>query len=61
MIILPLSVVRWIGFQQVAASGKIHVPPLPTFIVAIIYGLSGVWDAILYLLTRRLIILGEGG
>jgi hypothetical protein len=52
MIITPLSIVRWIGFKQVATVGKSHISPVATFAVAILLGLSGVFDAILYLLTR---------
>lgn len=56
MIILPLSVVRWIsGFGT-----KNHgVSPAATFAVFFIYNLSGAVNALLFLLTRAdLLLLG---
>lgn len=57
VIVLPLSVVRWItGF----GSGARHMPSAATFIVIFIYNLSGVLNAILFLLTRTdLLLLGN--
>jgi len=53
LIVMPLSVVRWIAFKQIATYGKSNISPVATFTVAVILGLSGVIDAVLYLLTRR--------
>ena len=50
--ITPLSVVRWVAFKQIATHGKSHISPVATFAVATVLGLSGVWDGMLYLLTR---------
>ena len=57
VIVLPLSVVRWItGFGTNAH----QIPSVATFIVIFIYGLSGVLNAILFLLTRsELLLLGN--
>jgi len=52
VLILPLSIVRWIGFGQETTDGESHITPLVTFIFAIPLSLSGVFNAILYLLTR---------
>jgi hypothetical protein len=51
--VLPLSVIRWMYFKHD------HVTDLETFSVATIYTLSGVWNTILYLWTRGLLIFGE--
>lgn len=53
MIITPLIVVRWMAFQNELRTGKRRHWPIPTLIVMIIFSLSGVFDATLYLLTRR--------
>ena len=50
--IMPLSIVRWISFHQEAAHGHSHVRAVATFTVAVIFSLSGVWNTILYTLTR---------
>jgi len=52
LVIMPLSIVRWIGFGQETTDGASHIPPVVTFIFAIPLSLSGVFNAILYLLTR---------
>jgi len=57
--ILPLSVVRWIGFQEEAVSGYTHIAASATFAGEVVFALSGVWNAVLYILTRPLVILGE--
>jgi hypothetical protein len=59
LMILPLSIVRWIGFRQEAISGHSHIPPAATFVGGILFALSGVWNTVLYLLTRSLVILGD--
>jgi hypothetical protein len=52
--ILPLSVVRWIGFQREAKYGidKANIPAAATFAVTSIYGLSGFLNVILLLTTK---------
>lgn len=57
--ILPLSIVRWIGFRQEATVGHSHIPPWATFFGGILFALSGVWNTILYLQTRAIVILGD--
>jgi len=52
VMITPLSVVRWVAFKQIATHGKSHISPVATFAVATLLGFSGVWDGMLYLLTR---------
>ena len=41
------------AFQNELETGKRRHWPIPTLIVMIIFSLSGVFDATLYLLTRR--------
>jgi len=53
VMILPLSVVRWIAFRQTAKYGSSHVSPVATFFVVTLFSLSGVFDAVTYILTRR--------
>jgi len=57
VIVLPLSVVRWVtGF----GSNIYHLPSEATFIVIFIYNLSGLLNALLFLLTRsELLLLGN--
>jgi hypothetical protein len=52
LVILPLSVVRWIGFKQEDTLGESHIPPVATFVVIIIFTLSGLLNAVMYPLTR---------
>jgi hypothetical protein len=51
--VLPLSIVRFIGFHEEAISGEAKQRPVATFVVIIIFALSGVLNALLYRLTRR--------
>jgi len=57
VIVLPLSIVRWItGF----GTNPHHIPSAATFIVISIYSLSGAFNALLFLLTRSdLLLLGN--
>jgi hypothetical protein len=52
VLILPLSAVRLKTFHEEAAAGTSHVTPLETFVVAILFSLSGILNALLYGLTR---------
>ncbi|KAG5638054.1 hypothetical protein H0H81_002088 [Sphagnurus paluster] len=54
MIILPLCIVRWIGFVQESAAGggKNRIGAAPTLTVIGIYGFSGLANVILLLTTR---------
>jgi len=52
VITLPLSVARWIEFRQEATGGEMHISPTATFICGIIFTMSGVFNAVMYLLTR---------
>ena len=51
--ILPLSVVRWMSFDEEAKRGVTSVPPAWTFTVITIFGLSGFLNVILVLTTKR--------
>jgi len=50
--ILPLSVVRWIGFIQERGHRPNHVSSTATFAADTIYSLSGVFNVVLLLTTR---------
>ncbi|KDR75047.1 hypothetical protein GALMADRAFT_69340 [Galerina marginata CBS 339.88] len=50
--ILPISVVRWIGFIQERNGGTSRISSTATAVVSTIYGLSGVCNVILLLTTR---------
>jgi len=53
VLVLPLSIVRWIGFENNDTTKGSHHLAAWTLIVAVIFGLSGVANAILYLTTRK--------
>jgi hypothetical protein len=59
VIVLPLSIVRWIGFSQ-ESRGVNHISSAATISVISIYGLSGMFNVLLFLLTRpdRLLFTG---
>jgi len=59
IVVLPLSAVRWAsGF----GSDTHKIPSAATFVVIFLYSLSGVFNAILFLLTRSdLLLLGNTG
>jgi len=50
--ILPLSVVRWIGFIQERGNRPNRVPSTATFAVVALYSLSGACNVVLLLTTR---------
>ena len=51
--IMPLSIVRWTVYAQQAQTGLSQVAPVYTFIAVSIFGLSGFFNVILLLTTRR--------
>jgi FtsH-binding integral membrane protein len=53
VLVLPLSIVCFISFHEEDISGEAKQRPVATFVVAIIFGLSGVFNALLYHLTRK--------
>jgi hypothetical protein len=53
VLVLPLTIVRFVGFQQELKTGETHHGPASALTVMIIYSLCGVFDAALYLLTRN--------
>jgi hypothetical protein len=58
VLILPLSVARWIGFvQETHGDRKNHVPPTALLSVQVIYCLSGLANVILFFLTRPSLLL----
>lgn len=52
ILILPLSVVRWISFVQERGGRTNSIPSSATFTVISIYGLSGAFNVILFVVTR---------
>jgi hypothetical protein len=57
-LVIPLSVVRWIGFvQESHGDKKVHVPSTATIASLAIYTLSGICNVLLFLLTRRNLLL----
>jgi hypothetical protein len=52
VLILPLTIVRFVGFREELKTSETHRRPAPALTVMIIYSLGGVFDAALYLLTR---------
>ena len=60
MQILPLSVIRWIGFlQENHGDRKNHIQPGAVISSAVIYNLSGITNVILFLSTRQGLLLFE--
>ena len=58
VLVLPLSVARWIGFvQETHGDRKNHVPPTALLSVQVIYCLSGLANVILFFLTRPSLLL----
>jgi hypothetical protein len=58
ILILPLSVARWIGFvQESHGDKKNHVPPTALLSVQVIYCLSGLCNVVLFFLTRPSLLL----
>jgi len=52
VLILPLSVVRWIGFAQERGGRESHIGAAATLTVIAVYGLSGACNVFLLLYTR---------
>jgi hypothetical protein len=52
VLVLPLTVVRFMGFHEQHVTGRTHRQPVATFIVINLFTLSGVFNALLYRLTR---------
>lgn len=50
--IIPLTIVRWIGFGQIIKHGVKNVPAVWDFVVITLFGLSGFFNVILLLNTR---------
>ncbi|KAJ7497678.1 hypothetical protein FB451DRAFT_1018379, partial [Mycena latifolia] len=62
VLVLPLSVVRWIGFVQERGGGSNRIPASATFGVISLYGLSGALNVVLLLNTRpNSVLFGDGG
>ena len=58
LLVVPLSVGRWIGFvQESHGDRKNHVPPMALIAVETIYKFSGVANVMLFLLTRPSLLL----
>ncbi|KAJ7187866.1 hypothetical protein C8R46DRAFT_1052886, partial [Mycena filopes] len=53
LLVLPLSVVRWIGFQQESGGRPNRIPSAATFGVISLYGLSGALNVVLLLGTKN--------
>ena len=52
LIILPISIARWIGFVQEGRYGVNFVPPAAIFFGGAIFGLSGFFNVLLLLTTK---------
>lgn len=52
VVVIPASVVRWIGFAQQAKYGVIFVPAAAIFAVGAIFGLSGFLNVVLLFATK---------
>ena len=51
--VIPNSVVRWVGFaQENSGNHTSHIPPPISFAARAIFGLSGIANVILFVLTR---------
>lgn len=59
VLVIPLSVVRWIQFAQ-EAKGPSHVPFSATLSVEALFNLAGVIDVVVFFTTRRgLLLFGD--
>lgn len=56
ILVLPLSVVRWIGFSKGNSGAQVVIPSVATLVVINIYSLSGALNALLLLWTRSSLI-----
>jgi len=52
VLIMPLSIVRWITFKKEAETGETPRWPVASFIVITIFAAAGVFNALLYRFTR---------
>jgi hypothetical protein len=52
VLVLPLTVVRFMGFHEESVTGRSHSRPVANFIFDNLFVLSGVFNALLYRLTR---------
>ena len=61
ILVIPLSVVRWLEFHQEDTGTKQnHVPSWATLTVASIFSLTGIADVILFFVTRQgLLLFGD--
>ncbi|KAJ6521955.1 hypothetical protein DFH09DRAFT_212956 [Mycena vulgaris] len=61
VLVLPLSVVRWIGFVQERGGRASNIPSAATIAVVSVYGLSGALNVVLLLYTRpNSVLFGDG-
>ncbi|KAJ7188924.1 hypothetical protein C8R46DRAFT_878372 [Mycena filopes] len=61
LLLIPLSVVRWIGFAQEHGGRPNRIPSAATFAVISIYGLSGASNVVLLLSTKpNSMLFGDG-
>ncbi|PVF93527.1 hypothetical protein CPB86DRAFT_674884, partial [Serendipita vermifera] len=61
ILVLPLSIVRWSTFRP-QGHAEPKVPPAVTWVVLFIFGLSGIANVVLILLTRKnLLLFGQRG
>ena len=59
ILVLPVTVVRFISFHEEKVTGESHQQPVATFLVGIIFVLSGVFNALLYRFTRARLFRGD--
>jgi hypothetical protein len=53
VLIMPLTIVRWIGFKKEINTDKSYHTPIATLTAMIIFSMGGVFDALLFFLTRK--------
>ena len=59
ILVLPLTVVRFLTFNEEKKYGEAKPRPVATFVVITIFSLSGVLNALLYRLTRPAVFRGD--
>jgi hypothetical protein len=60
IVIVPVSITRWIGFKQEIAGEEDHVSSAAKLFAITIFALSGLVNVLLFLITRpNLLLFGE--
>jgi hypothetical protein len=59
VLILPLSIIRWIEFTPAYKGERAHVPSEATFIAISVYNFSGAVNVLLFFCTRQGLLLSN--